>query len=145
MTDRPGGIFGAPEDGVVYRVRPAAYAVVLDAGGRVACVTEGSGLFLPGGGLEPGEDAASAVHREVAEECARSLEIVAPLGAAVQFHRTPRGEAFELRATFFLARFGAALDRAPQHALTWLPAAPETPSFHHACHAWAVRRAMDLR
>jgi 8-oxo-dGTP diphosphatase len=120
-----------------YRVREAAYAVILDGASRVACVAEESGLFLPGGGLEPGEDALDAVHREVAEECARSLEILAPLGSAVQFFITLRGVPHELRASFFRARFGRALDGTAQHELFWLPVEP-MPAFYHECHRWAV-------
>ena len=35
-------------------LRPSAYAVIQDDRGRVACVRTEHGLFLPGGGLEPG-------------------------------------------------------------------------------------------
>jgi 8-oxo-dGTP diphosphatase len=65
-----------------YQRRAAAYAVILDEKLQVACVTEESRLFLPGGGLEAGEDPMQAVHREVAEECARTLEIISPLDSA---------------------------------------------------------------
>jgi 8-oxo-dGTP diphosphatase len=129
--------FGVRHPEHTYRVREAAYAVILDEASRVACVAEDSGLFLPGGGLEPGEDALDAVHREVAEECARSLEIVAPLESAVQFFITLGGVPHELRASFFLARFGSVLDGTAQHALLWLPVEP-MPAFYHECHRWAV-------
>jgi len=145
MRDASGiPVFGDREAHPDARVRPAAYAVVFDADGRVACVTEESGLYLPGGGLEPGEAVEEALRREVAEECARAVEIVTPLGRAVQFYRSPQGRAMELHASFFLAAFGAALDRTPQHELFWRLAAPEPP-FFHACHAWAVRRALETR
>jgi 8-oxo-dGTP diphosphatase len=137
-------VFGAPDPGARHRVRPAAYAVIFDGRGRVACVEEESGLYLPGGGIDPGEDALAAVHREVAEECARALEVLASLGHAVQFYRSARGEAFELRASFFLARFGAALQCAAQHDLRWIPAAPGSPMppFFHECHRWVVEAAL---
>jgi 8-oxo-dGTP diphosphatase len=135
--------FGVREPGVVYRVRPAAYSVILDGERRVACVTEESGLYLPGGGIEPGEDAARALHREVAEECARALEVLAPLGEAIQYYRSARGEAYELRASFFLARFGGVLDHEAQHELHWRPAGPVPPPFFHACHGWAVGLALQ--
>jgi ADP-ribose pyrophosphatase YjhB (NUDIX family) len=116
--------------------------VVLDAERRVACVEEDSGLFLPGGGIEAGEDAVGAAHREVAEECAHELEILASLPSAVQFHRaTDTGRLYELRASFFLGRFGARLDREPQHRLHWIAAEPETPALFHACQRWAVEQA----
>jgi 8-oxo-dGTP pyrophosphatase MutT (NUDIX family) len=135
-------IFGARDPARTYRVRPAAYAIIFDADRRVACVSEASGLFLPGGGLEPDEDAVQAVHREVAEECARALELLQPLQSAVQFCRTARDEYFELRASFFLGRFGAALAGQAQHALSWLPSEPEVPPLFHECHRWAVQMAL---
>jgi 8-oxo-dGTP diphosphatase len=135
-------IFGIRSDQHAYRVREAAYVVILDDVRRVACVAEESGLFLPGGGLEPGEDAVRAVHREVAEECGRALEIIAPLPSAIQFFVTLRGEPYELHASFFLGRFGDLLDAPAQHALSWLPVEPESPPFYHECHRWAVRQAL---
>lgn len=136
-----GASFGIREPSRAYRIRPAAYAVVLDGALRVACVAEQSGLFLPGGGLEAGEDPVRTVHREVAEECGRALDIIVPLGSAVQFFLTRAGEAFELRASFFLARFGARLG-SPHLELEWLPAVPAPPALYHECHAWAVREAV---
>lgn len=134
-------VFGKREDGHPYRLRPAAYAVILDDAQRVACVREESGLFLPGGGIEPGEDAARAVAREAVEECGWTLEILGPLGAAIQFFHTKRGEAFELHASFFLARVGAETAGAAQLETVWLPAVPQPPVLYHECHRWAVRQA----
>ena len=133
--------FGRREPDRPYRVRPAAYAVILDEAQRVACVVEGSGLFLPGGGIEAGEDPRRAVHREVAEECGRELEIIAPLGVAVQFLVTTNGEAFELRASFFLARFGNGPGTGDLE-VRWLSAIPELPGLFHECHRWAVSEAV---
>lgn len=134
--------FGQRERGHDYRLRPAAYAVVLDGAHRVACVREESGLFLPGGGIEPGEDPAGAVVREVAEECGCALEILASLGQVVQYFRTGRGEAFELRPTFFFARFGPRIASIAQLELLWLPATPQVPPLYHECHRWAVAQAI---
>jgi 8-oxo-dGTP diphosphatase len=134
--------FGVRQSELAYRVRAAAYAVILDEHMRVACVAEESGLFLPGGGLEGDEDAVSAVHREVAEECARTVEIIAPLEPAIQYFLTARGEPYELHASFFLARFGRMLGPAGQHELSWQPASPQAPPFFHECHRWAVQQAV---
>jgi 8-oxo-dGTP diphosphatase len=135
--------FGVRQRELVYRIRNAAYAIVFDDQRQVACVAEESGLFLPGGGLEADEDPISAVHREVAEECARALEIVAPLQPAIQFFCTARGEPFELRASFFLAHFGHMLGGAGQHELSWQSATPDSPPFFHECHRWAVQQALN--
>jgi 8-oxo-dGTP pyrophosphatase MutT (NUDIX family) len=134
--------FGKRRPELAYRVRPAAYAIVFDDNLRVACVSEASGLFLPGGGLEVDEDPISALHREVAEECGRRFEIIAPLEPAIQFFCTTRDEPFELHASFFLGRFGQPLDRPGQHELSWQTALPDSPAFFHECHRWAVQQAL---
>ncbi|HJY76207.1 MAG TPA: NUDIX domain-containing protein [Burkholderiales bacterium] len=137
--------FGYRQPTQRYQRRDAAYAIILDDMQRVACVVDKRRLFLPGGGLEAGEDALRAVHREVAEECARALEIISPLDSAVQFFQAARGQAYELCASFFLARFGNALDRPAQHELRWLSAVPAPPLFYHECHRWAVGQALSRR
>jgi len=137
--------FGRRERGRAYRLRIAAYAVILDENLRVACFVDKARLFLPGGGLEAGEQPLGAVHREVAEECARALEVISPLDSAVQFFQTAAGEAYELRAHFFLARFGAPLDGPAEHELRWLPALPRPPGFFHQCHGWALQQALNRR
>lgn len=134
--------FGYRQPTQRYQRRDAAYAIILDGKQRVACVVDKRRLFLPGGGLEAGEDALKAVHREVAEECAMALEVISPLDPAVQFFQAARGQAYELRASFFLARFGNPLDRPAQHELRWLPAVPTPPLFYHECHRWAVQHAV---
>ena len=98
-----GRTFGYRQATQRYQRRDAAYAVIIDDKQRVACVVDKRRLFLPGGGLEAGEDALQAVHREVAEECARTLEVISPLDPAVQFFRAARGQAYELRASFLRA------------------------------------------
>jgi len=135
--------FGHREPGRSYRRRIAAYAVILDDKLQVACVVDKLRLFLPGGGLEAGEEPLGAVHREVAEECARALEVISPLDSAVQFFHAAAGEAYELHACFFLARFGNPLGGPAQHELRWLPALPQPPGFFHECHRWAVRQALS--
>lgn len=137
-----GRIFGQRTSEQAHHVRKAAYAVILDEQLRVACVAEDSGLFLPGGGLEAGEDPVQAVHREVAEECGRALVILSPLESAIQYFCTARGEPYELHASFFLARFGDMLSEPGQHELSWQAAAPQSPAFFHECHRWAVQQAL---
>lgn len=135
-------VFGVQQPGVRYTLRRAAYAVILDERLRVACVQEESGRFLPGGGLEAGETDLEAVHREVLEECGRSVDVIRTLGRVVQFFVSPRGEPYQLHAAFFAGRFGPVAIPQAADAVEWWPAVPEPPAFFHACHGWAVRQAV---
>lgn len=60
----------APERGRTYVARPGIYAV-LPRGGQILLTLETAGRWeiqLPGGGIEPGENALQALYREVLEE-----------------------------------------------------------------------------
>lgn len=77
-------------DGVVVRQRVAAYAWVRSSRGILAAEYHrnlaGGRFTLPGGGVDPGEEATAAVHREVMEET--SQEIV--LGDLIAVHTSHR-------------------------------------------------------
>jgi 8-oxo-dGTP diphosphatase len=136
QDDRP--VFGAPPAGAAVVVRPAAYAVVRDARGRVAVVEEDSGLFLPGGGREPGETAEENVRREVREEAGCGLRIRRRLAEAVQYCPAhDRGGWYATHAVFFEGAFvGEPGDGACP--LLWLAPEEARARLHHASHAWAI-------
>ena len=61
--------FGLAPPGYPCELRPGAYGVLRDGSGRIAVVLTPAGVFLPGGGQEPGEPPEQALRREFAEEC----------------------------------------------------------------------------
>ncbi len=130
--------FGVREAGRVYSVRPAAYAVILDSQRRIACVGESSGIFLPGGGTQPGETPEETVAREVREECAFEVTRLERLCSAVQFFVSGEGVAYELHATFFRTHFGPATGSVPELLLRYLAAEEASERLFHECHRWAL-------
>ena len=74
--------FGEPVAGQPYLVRPSAYAVVRDESGAIAVVRTSEGVFLPGGGIDPGESAERAAVRETREECAIDVHVALEVGKA---------------------------------------------------------------
>ncbi len=76
-------------------IRVAAYGVIVDDGRiLLAHWNEGgrSGWTLPGGGIDPGEDPADAVVREIAEETGYAAEAVGLLG--IDSHIVPAEQRF---------------------------------------------------
>ena len=71
--------FGERRPGVVYVRRPGSYALIMDGEGRAAVVRTAKGLFLLGGGAEPGETAEATLRREVLEESGYGIEDAEPV------------------------------------------------------------------
>jgi 8-oxo-dGTP diphosphatase len=137
--------FGTRQEGVTYTVRPSAYALVADAAGRLAVVRTPLGVFLPGGGMDPGETPAATVVREVEEECGLVVRVGAWAAAAVHVVWSPQERThFEKRSTFL----DAAVERPgappvePDHELAWVAPAEAAGAMAHESHAWAVARWM---
>jgi 8-oxo-dGTP diphosphatase len=116
--------FGVRIAGITYTDRPGAYAIILDGSGdRVATVrTKAGRLFLPGGGVEPGESPEHALKREIMEECGWHARILGWIGRATQYVSAAGEGHFAIHATYFRARL---LDQQVvdcEHEFAWLPA-----------------------
>ena len=73
--------------GQTYSVRPGAYAVLSD-GSQILLTFQAQPEFefqLPGGGIDPGESAIRALHRETLEETGYSLSTPRHLGTYRRF------------------------------------------------------------
>jgi len=84
--------FGKHNPEAEYRQRPGAYAVILDGQGKFAAVKGQDKIFLPGGGVDPGESLEETLTREVREECACEVVIGRYLGGAIQYFVSNSGE-----------------------------------------------------
>jgi len=144
--------FGDPEPGRTYRDRPAAFGIV-ERGGQIALVriekpNHPAWIDLPGGALDPGEDARQAVVREFGEESGLKVAPVEAYAHADQRFINTDGEAFNNRGTFFtltLVGEDAELKIEDDHALVWLPPADALVRLRHEAHAWAVAAWLRLK
>jgi len=148
----PAPQFGEPESGRTYRDRPAAFGIV-EREGRIALVQiekpgHGGWIDLPGGALDPGEDAAQAVVREFGEETGLRVRAGETYTRADQRFLNTDGEAFNNRGAFLtLALVGedAGLKIEDDHTLVWLPPAEALVRLRHEAHAWAVAAWLRLQ
>jgi 8-oxo-dGTP diphosphatase len=143
--------FGRPEAGRSYPDRPAAFAIVRRdseiATVRVDYPDGDCRLDLPGGGIDPGEDAAQAAIRECGEEAGLRILIEGEVARADHFFLNENGRSVNTRGTFFAARFQA---EAPElkvehdHSLIWMAPHEALVRLDREAHAWAVTAWLRL-
>ena len=142
--NRPDPQFGVRRPGVPYSERPGAYAIIRASGDRLAFVSGKAGrLFLPGGGMHPGEQPEDALLREIIEEFGWRARILATIGRATQFVAAEGEGCFAVRATYFRARLIERFTTRYEHEIVWLPAATAVTSLARESDAWAISRACD--
>jgi len=122
-------------------VRPSAYGFAVDGEGRLAVVRDAEGMFLPGGGIEPGETPEAAVAREMLEECGLVIEVAACVAKAVQLVQAEDGTTIEKRSFFFETRIDGSRPAAtlPGHQTFWIAPPSAAELLSHESQAWAVR------
>ena len=102
---------GPARPGTRYVHRPGAYAVVLHPRGILVTLQRDARgrdeMQLPGGGIDPGEGAVAALHREAREETGWSIRVLRRIGSYRRFVWMPeyRMEAEKL-CHVYLARAG---------------------------------------
>ena len=119
-----------------------AYALVHDSSGQRLLLmrAEGGRCYLPGGRIEPGENARAALLREIVEECGWSAAIEAPLGKA---QHSIMGGAVELEASYWRARLVEPLGLAGEHQLMWVKPAEALNLLHREGDRKVVAEALS--
>jgi 8-oxo-dGTP diphosphatase len=139
VSDIP--VFGVRNDAQPQKTRACAYVVVANSEGLVAAVRENSGkLLLPGGGIEPSETAAEAIHREVREELGCTVRLGRCLGHALQFLEN-EGHSQATYAAFYEGHLGEECHTSPEFELQWVP--PQELSLAH--QMWVAKALLNTR
>lgn len=131
--------FGDRLAGQHYQPRPGSYAVIT-GDGTVALMRIDQCYYLPGGGAEPGESPEETLRREILEECGHAVEIVRPLGFAIEYVFAEREGYFAKQCSFFEARLGDRTRRPVEvdHELLWLPISDALEKLTHRSQTWAT-------
>ncbi len=111
-----------------YRTRPGAYGVIRD-GGDVLITEQAEPVRefqLPGGGIDPGEGALRALHRECLEETGWRIAVLRRLGAFQRYTYMPEYDLWARKICHVylcrpVLRVGAPVE--PGHAAYWMPLA----------------------
>lgn len=138
--------FGDCPEGVVATLRPSAYGFLRNAGGAIAVVRAPDGVFLPGGGIDPGETPGEALVREALEECGLLVRVASCVARATQFTAVEGGRTFEKQCLFFEVEVleERPESRHPGHETLWVEPAAAAGLFSHPSQAWAVRKWIEL-
>jgi 8-oxo-dGTP diphosphatase len=139
--------FGQKIPRINYRHRPGAYAIAFDAGRHIAALLTQEGLFLPGGGIDPGETPEAALRREVREECGCDVLLHGKLGENIEYlFAKNQGEYYQIHGFFFLASLSKKIETITEedHRLVWLTPVEAIEKLSRQSQAWAVQRAVDI-
>ena len=136
--------FGPRIEGLRYRRRPGAYAVLFVGEQHVGVIETRAGVHLPGGGVEAGESIHAALLRECREEIGHQVEAGEAFARALQHVQTVSGPIAK-DSHFFLATLGARTEGTPEHDLLWLPVPRALERLTPESHVWAVREAFEAR
>ena len=133
--------FGTRAANVHYIDRPGAYAVIRNPQDEVAVIRTPNGYFLPGGGVDSGEEFEAALRREVLEETGLGVRISKKIGVAAQYLVSAReGIHYKKVGHFYLADFADRISETfeAEHELLWMSPAQAGSSLNHQFQVWAL-------
>ncbi|MCU1284232.1 MAG: pyrophosphohydrolase including oxidative damage repair enzyme [Acidobacteriales bacterium] len=139
--------FGTRVENVSYVERPGAYAIIRNDVGEVAVLHTQNGVFLPGGGVEPGEEFEEALRREILEELGYGVNIAAKIGSAAQYlYSKVAGKHFKKIGHFYRAALTEKITDAihPDHQLLWRSPEDGAKLLSQEFQSWAVGQAIDI-
>lgn len=138
-----GPVFGQPEPGANYKDRPGAYAFIRspEDPNLVAVMRTIYGVFLPGGGIEPGESILTGLHRELREELSCAIVSANQFAEATQFlYSKHYRQHFKKIAYFFAVTIDPdePVQIEKEHELVWLPIAKAKEELYAEYQRWAA-------
>jgi 8-oxo-dGTP diphosphatase len=137
-------VFGEKLDGETYVVREGVYGVVLNDEDKIAVVKNPFGYFLPGGGIEEGENFEECLIREFREETGYSIHINNFIGKSSKYYFSEGFNHYRHPIGFFyLVNLEQRLTDLTEkdHELLWM-SQNECTEFLYDHQDWAVKEAL---
>ena len=139
--------FGQRNSSQVYLARPGAYALLINADGRIGVLDTPHGCFLSGGGSEGSETPEETLVREVREECGFEVQSLNRIGEAIEYVFTPGNDTgIRKECVFFTANVGEVQGAASEvdHILIWLGPQEAKARLVHESQKWAVDQSNQI-
>ncbi|MPM29566.1 hypothetical protein SDC9_76106 [bioreactor metagenome] len=129
-------------EGIKYRERIGAYALIVNLVNEIALVRRDNNYFLPGGGVENNETYEQCLKRECSEELGYNIEVVEYVGKLSHYTKAIRREEYlKLIGHFHIANLldSNSLKIEEDHELIWVPIKQSSEMMQEEFQRYAIR------
>lgn len=129
-------------EGITYRERIGAYALIVNSESEIALVRRDNNYFLPGGGVENNETYEECLKRECSEELGYNIEVVQYVGKLSHYTKAIRREEYlKLVGHVHIANLldSNCLKTEEDHELIWVPIKEAAEKMQEEFQAHAIR------
>ena len=138
--------FGEKRQDVQYRDRPGCYGLLVNPEKEVAILSIGAEYFLPGGGIEKGEDDLGCLERELMEELGYSINDCKKLGVATEYIQSQSsGRHYRIEGRYYRIFSYQAVDQPIEedHELLWTSPDQAISLLTRDAQKWAVAQMKE--
>lgn len=135
--------FGTREPGRTYTDRPGSYAFLFNKHHELAVISTGWGTFLPGGGLDPGENDIEGLKRELFEEMGLKVQNATFVCKAIQYLFSRHYQQhFKKIGSFFVVDVAqpVLLKMEKDHELFWMDKRQAALELSEEFQRWALEK-----
>ncbi|WP_017414870.1 NUDIX domain-containing protein [Clostridium tunisiense] len=129
-------------EGIEYRERIGAYALIVNPDNEIALVRRDNNYFLPGGGVEKDETYEECLKRECSEELGYNIEVAQYVGKLSHYTKAIRREEYlKLVGHVHIANLldSNSLKVEEDHELVWVPIREAAEKMQEEFQAHAIR------